>query len=129
MTFYYENLCHKLIGAFYDLYNELDFGYREKFYEDAAFKKLHEKGIKVERQKSIKLRHKNKYITYRKIDFIIEDKLIIELKVGNRLLKKHFEQAHEYLVALDLRLALLIMFTPHGVLVRRVVNDPNYEYK
>lgn len=52
--------------------------------------------------------------------------MLVELKFGRKLTKKDFEQVNEYLIALDLRLALLILFSPNGVVIRRVVNDPMY---
>jgi len=54
--FYYEDLCDELIGIFFNVYNENDFGYREKYYEDIAYQRIKDRGIKVERQYLIKRR-------------------------------------------------------------------------
>jgi len=56
------------------------------------------------------------------LDFLIEDKLILELKCGHRFIKSHFEQTNSYLKALDKKLAVLAMFTPKGVRFHRLLN-------
>jgi len=125
--FYYKDLCHKIIGICFDVYNEFDYGYREKFYEDIIYDRFLENGITVKKQHLVKIKVSEKYYTSRKVDFLIGDKLLVELKVGKKLTKKDFEQVNEYLISLDLRLALLILFSPNGVVIRRVVNDPKYK--
>lgn len=45
--------------------------------------------------------------------------MLVELKVGKKLTKKDFEQVNEYLKSLDLRLALLILFSPNGVVIKK----------
>lgn len=85
-----------------------------------------EKRIIAKKQYLVKIKVNEKYYTSRKADFLIEDKMLVELKVGKKLTKKDFEQINEYLISLNLRLVLLILFSPNGVVIRRVVNDPKF---
>lgn len=55
--------------------------------------------------------------------------MFVELKVGKKITKKHFDQLYEYLLATDLRLGLIGLFNKEEVFIRRVVNDPNYQKK
>ncbi|HUT22061.1 MAG TPA: GxxExxY protein [Candidatus Bipolaricaulota bacterium] len=127
--FYYKDLSDKIIGIFFEVYNENDFGFRERYYEDIAYQMIMEKGIRVQRQYAINLLHKGKYSVRRRADFLIENKMLVELKVGKKIIKKHFDQLYEYLVATDLRLGLIILFNSEEVQVRRVVNDPEHQKK
>lgn len=120
--FYYKDLSEKLIGIFFDTYNEEEYGYREKYYETVIADKCVKEKIKFQRQYLVKLKNTSNRIIYRKVDLNVETKIIIELKIGNRLTKSDFDQMNEYLKALDYRLGLLVLFSPQGVVVRRVVN-------
>jgi len=123
-TFYYEDLSEKVIGLAYAVYNAKGWGYREKFYEDLLEDKFIENKIKYVRQLTIRITEKNGKVRRRKIDFLIEDKMIIELKVGKTLTNENFTQTLEYLKIMDLRLGLLLLVTPNRkVIPRRVVNE------
>ncbi|MFZ5364588.1 MAG: GxxExxY protein [Patescibacteria group bacterium] len=125
--FYYKDLCDKIIGICFDVFNEFDYGYRENFYEKVLYDKLIENNISVSNQFPVRIRVNDRYFVIRRVDFFIENIMFVELKVGRKLSKRHFEQANEYLHVLNLRLALLILFSPKGVVIRRVVNDPEYK--
>lgn len=56
------------------------------------------------------------------LDFLVEDKIIVEIKQGNYFSKSHIEQIHNYLKANNLKLGLLANFTMNGVKIKRIVN-------
>ena len=56
------------------------------------------------------------------IDFIIEDKIVLELKKGNRFVKAHIDQVYEYLVSNNLKLGILSYFAPRNLHYKRIVN-------
>jgi GxxExxY protein len=123
MAFYYQELSEKIIGVMFETYNQEGYGFREKYYEDVAAEKLKESNVGFHKQKLVKLVSKTGRGHYRKVDFDIEDKMVVELKVAKKFVKEHFDQVNEYLKALDYRLGLLVVFTPEKVLIRRVVNE------
>jgi len=71
---------------------------------------LRSREIPFQRQRPIQLVSKTGRKYFRKADFDVEAKMLVELKVGKKFLKKHFDQVNEYLLALDYRLGLLLGF-------------------
>ena len=89
-----ENYKHKeltsaIIGCFYDVYNELGFGFLEKVYENALMMELESKGFIVEKQKQIKVYFKEKQVGDYFADLIIDGNVIIELKAAESLREEH----------------------------------------
>jgi GxxExxY protein len=56
------------------------------------------------------------------LDFLVENKIVVEIKKGNRFSKRHIDQVIEYLKASNLKLAILINFGTQGVTFKRIVN-------
>jgi GxxExxY protein len=65
---------------------------------------------------------KNKIIGRYFIDFLIENKLIVEFKVGNQIKNQHIQQVLAYLKTNNLRLGLIALFTEKGVKIKRIIN-------
>jgi GxxExxY protein len=118
----YPELSYKLVGLLFEIHNTLGPGHKEKVYEDALASLFDDEDIKYERQLQhpIKLRDKiiGKYI----LDFLVEDKVIIELKQGNRFTKKNIDQVLNYLRAKNLKLAIICQFGTDAVKFKRIVN-------
>ncbi|MBN1326293.1 GxxExxY protein [Candidatus Falkowbacteria bacterium] len=125
----YRDLSYKIVGVLFDVYNELGFGYREKYYEEAIAKELKLKGLKFKRQIPIDIRYKNIKIGKARLDFLIEDKIILEIKVGKYFTKQNFEQIKSYIKATNRKLAILVLFTFKGVRFIRILNDNNNIYE
>ena len=66
--------------------------------------------------------YEGKKIRGYRIDFLVEGKVVVELKVANQVYQKNFFQVNQYLKNHKLELGLIIVFSPKGVIVRRVVN-------
>lgn len=118
----YPELSYEIIGTLFDVFNELGFGYHERHYQRATSELLKEKGIKFEEQVYLPLNFKNKIIGKYFLDFIIEDKVILEIKKDAKFSKKHIDQVNNYLKFADKRLAILANFDRDGVKFRRLVN-------
>jgi methylenetetrahydrofolate dehydrogenase (NADP+)/methenyltetrahydrofolate cyclohydrolase len=123
----YKDLIHKelsyeVIGILYEVYNELGYGHNEKYYQRAAAYKLQQKNLKFKEQLYAPVMFQNKKIGSYYLDFLIADKIILELKKGDRFYKKDIEQTFAYLKIHNIKLGLLARFTNHGVKVRRIVN-------
>lgn len=110
------------MGAIFDVYNELGFGFKERYYENAIAKEFEKRNIKYKRQIPYKLSYKGEIIGNYRFDFLVENRIIIELKQGNFYSKQNFSQALQYLKTTKLKLAILINMTQNGVKYKRVLN-------
>lgn len=118
----YPELSYKIIGILFDVYNELGFGYHERHYQRAIFEILKEKNIKFKEQVYMPINFRNKIIGKHFLDFLIEDKIILEIKKDNRFSKRHIDQVNSYLKFSDKKLAILVNFDKNGVKSKRLVN-------
>ncbi len=119
----FPELSYKIIGACFSAFNKIGGGLREKHYEQACANELHELGIRFKRQVHCPILGRTKKVADQFIDLLVEDKIVMELKVANRFIPDHFAQTAAYLTTLDLELGLLIRFDPSGVTYRRVLNQ------
>ena len=118
----YEDLCYKLTGLAYKIDNQFGFGFEEKFYSDAFEKLLIKENISYKREVYSTLKIEGEIIKKHYFDFLIEDKLIIELKSNERKYKDVCSQLFQYLKASKLKLGLVIRFTKDGVKTKRIPN-------
>lgn len=118
----YPELSYKIIGCAFDVYNELGAGHNEKYYQRALAEALKRIGLKFIEQQSFPLKYQGKTIGRSYLDFLIEDKIVAEIKKGERFSKRHIDQVMEYLRIGNLKLAILINFTNYGVTFKRIIN-------
>ena len=115
----FEELTHKIIGCAYKVFNELGFGFLESVYKKAMIIELSKSRLKVESEKLLKVYYDNKVVGDFYIDLYIEDKVIVELKSVQNIVKNHEVQLVNYLNGLKKDIGLLINFGPSGVDVKR----------
>jgi len=120
----YEELTHKIIGAAYKVFNTLGFGFLESIYKKAMIIELAKNNLKVEAEKPLKVYYDNQIVGDFYIDLYIEDKVVVELKSVETLLKQHEVQLVNYLQGLQKDIGLLINFGPSGVDVKRKFRTP-----
>ncbi|MCX6742862.1 MAG: GxxExxY protein [Candidatus Parcubacteria bacterium] len=127
----YKELSYEIVGILFDVYNELGSGYNEKYYENAIAKALEKRSIYYQRQVQSDLKYKGENIGTFFLDFLIDRKIVLEIKVGQKFSKQNFNQVYEYLKATNTKLAILVIFTQKGVRFIRVLNINNdlKEYK
>lgn len=118
----YKELSFKIIGVLFDVFNDLGYGYQEKYYQKALEVAFEKSGIRFKSQCPYKICYKGEIIGEYFVDFIIEDKVVLEIKRGNYFSRKNFEQVTAYLKATNLKLAILANFTVAGVKYKRVLN-------
>ena len=118
----YPDLSYKIIGCAFDVYNSLGSGHHEKYYQRALCEAFSNKNLKFSQQINFPLRYCNKIIGRKYLDFLIEGKIVIEIKKSGRFSKTHIDQVMEYLRLSNLRLAILINFGTYGVTFKRIVN-------
>lgn len=122
MDFIYENESRKIIGACFKVYNTIGYGYSEKEYQKALAVELDKLGMKFVRELYSDLFYEGQKLRGYYLDFLIESLIILELKVANRAYQKHYYQTLQYLKNHNLSLGLIIVFSPAGVIIKRVVN-------
>ena len=121
-----NELSYKIIGAALELHRVLGSGLLESAYEAALSYELREQGIEVKTQVPMPLVYKEvkQEVGYR-IDLLVENKVIVEIKSVEMLRPVHFAQTLTYLRLADKRLALLINFNTKFLKegIHRVVNN------
>lgn len=105
------NIESECIGASMQVYNHLGPGLLESIYEKALIYELHQRNFTVESQVNVDIKYKEVTIgTDLRLDLIVEDKLIIELKSVEDLNPVHFKQLRTYMKLLNKPAGLLINF-------------------
>ncbi|MCD6429549.1 GxxExxY protein, partial [bacterium] len=97
-------------------------GYKEHIYQKAIAQELEEVNIKFKKELPIKIIYKGNPIGIYYLDFLIEEKIILEVKVRNYFSRKDIEQLYSYLKTKNLKLGIIAHFTRSGVKFKRVVN-------
>jgi len=103
-------LTEKIIGLFYDVYNELGHGFLESVYEQAMLIALRQAGLDVEAQVEIPVRFRGLEVGNYKADLQVDRKVLIELKAARSLEKAHGAQILNYLKATNIEVGLLLNF-------------------
>lgn len=103
-------LTEKIIGIFYDVYNDLGHGFLESVYEQALAIALDEAGIKFERQLPISVWFRGRQIGDFRADVMVEAKVLLELKAARTIEEAHEKQLLNYLRATEFEVGLLLNF-------------------
>lgn len=117
----YQDLSYQIMGAIFEVHKELGPGFLESVYEKALLLELTSRGMKVDVEKVFDLTYKGKKIGTHRLDLIIEDKIVVELKTVERFAPPHTAQLLSYLKASGHRLGILVNFSRAKVESRRVV--------
>ena len=124
MGLLYEELTYQVNGAAIDVHKALGCGFLEKVYQEAFAIALAERGIKFQREKKIPISfHGHELSTPYICDFMVEDKIIVELKAVKPIEDIHKAQLLNYLRAAKLKLGLLYNFNDLIVRPERVLNS------
>lgn len=120
-----NEITYEIRGAIYDVYKALGPGLLESVYEEALVFELKQRGLKVERQKQVPILYKGNVLkTELRLDLLVEDSVIVELKSVEEMKKVFSKQLLTYLRLLDKRVGLLVNFNTDNILnaITRVVN-------
>ena len=113
-----EQLTHSVIGAFYDVYNALGYGFLEQVYTSALERELLARGLAVGREVYVPVIYKGDEISRQRIDMIIDQRLVVEAKATQELHKSAKRQVYNYLRATRLQVGLLLHFGPEPCFYR-----------
>lgn len=108
----HSELTEKIIGIFYDVYNELGFGFLESVYESAIALAFTEQGLLFERQVSIPVYFHNQKIGAYDADLLVGGLVLLELKACRAIEPAHEAQLLHYLRSTTIEVGLLLNFGP-----------------
>ena len=120
----HEEITHKIIGAAYQVFNKLGFGFLESVYRKAMTIELSKDDLKVEPEKPLKVYYDGQIVGDFYVDLFVEEAVVVELKSLQNLSKEHEVQLVNYLNGLKKDIGLLINFGPSGVEVKRKYRKP-----
>ena len=112
MVYLHSEITGEILNAFYDVYNELGYGFLERVYKKALYKELKKRGFDCSTERSIPVYYQGELVGDCYADIIIENKIIIELKAIKQILPEHEAQLMNYLRATDAEVGLLLNFGP-----------------
>lgn len=125
-NFLFSDITNLIIKAFYKVYNNLGFGFLEKVYERAMIIELKKLGLNAKSQVPIDVIYDDQIIGSYFADILVNDQIIIELKVAENIIAEHECQLVNYLKATNIEVGLLLNFGKEPQLKRRVLTK---EYK
>ena len=123
MELLHEELTNVIIKTFYEVYNELGYGFLEKVYQNSLYLELKNKGLKVEAQKRLTVYYKGTEVGEYYADLIVEDKIILELKAADYIVKDFENQILNYLRATDCEVGLLLNFGKKPEFKRKIFEN------
>ncbi len=120
-TLLYEETSYAIVGAALEVHRALGPGFLELVYEKALAHELVLRKIPFERQFPLRVKYKDADVGKYRVDFIVDQKIVLEIKGISALSPAHTSQAYHYLAATGLRLAILLNFGAKSLQVRRVI--------
>jgi len=119
----HELLTQRILKIFFEVYNELGFGFLERVYQNAFFLALKDAGFLVEPQSRIKVWFRGYEVGEYFADLVVNDLVIIELKAVEHVLPQHESQLLHYLRSTDKEVGLLLNFGPKPMICRKVYDN------
>ena len=122
-----EQLTQSIIGAFYRVYNQLGFGFLEHVYAAALERELLKAGLRVTREQWVRIYYDGVELCQQRLDFVVNERVVIEIKATQDLHKSAPRQVLSYLRATNLEVGLLLHFGPEAKFYR--LYSPNTRKK
>jgi GxxExxY protein len=108
----HSTLLREIIGAFYDVYNTLGYGFLEVHYAAALERKLRSCGLEVSREHAVHVHFEGEAIGFHRLDMVVNSTVVVEIKATPALSPVARQQIYNYLRATDLEVGLLLHFGP-----------------
>jgi len=119
----YKEITEKVIGAAMKVHSALGNGFQEVIYQRALEIEMEDTGIKFRREFEMPIFYKGKEIGLRRVDFLVDGKIMVELKAIIQLENVHLAQAKNYLEAYNVEVGLLINFGSISLQFKRLENQ------
>lgn len=119
----HSDLTGKILGAFFQIQNEMGFGFSEKVYESALEVLLKEQGLIPQRQREIHVYYHGCVVGEFKADMIVNDVVLLEIKSVEKLIDAHDAQLLNYLKSTDIEVGLLLNFGREAEFRRKIYDN------
>jgi GxxExxY protein len=121
MSLELEDITGRIIGAAIEVHKELGPGFLESVYESALIVELRHQGIPFVRQMSIPIVYRGVEVGLHRLDLLVDDQIVVELKAIRDLLPEHFAVVRSYLRAAGREHGLLLNFSKPTLEIKRVI--------
>ena len=119
----YSEITSKIIGAAMKVHSTIGNGFQEVIYQRAMAIEMQKQGLSFQRELELPIYYSGEQIGTRRVDFLVENKIMVELKAIATLEDDHLAQAINYLEAYHLEVGLLINFGTKSLQHRRLINS------
>ncbi len=119
----HDDPTQRIIGIFYDVYNELGFGFLESVYRESMRLALTQAGLEAQTEVAIPVSFRGELVGVFRADLIVNDAVLIELKACDALAQGHQSQTLNYLRATVIEVALLMNFGPTPRFKRMIMDN------
>jgi GxxExxY protein len=123
ITLVHERLSYSVIGAFFEVYHTLGFGFLEHVYVSSLTRELRNRGHDVRREVSVPVLYKGEEVARQRLDMIVDHKLVVETKSTRALHEGAVRQVENYLRATTLELGILLHFGPQPRFYRVIASN------
>jgi GxxExxY protein len=129
MELLHKELTEQIIGAFYEVYNELGYGYLEKVYQNSLYLELKMRGFSVVPKSQVKVHYKGSEVGEYYPDLEVNGLVILELKTAEAIAPEHEAQLLNYLRATEIEVGLLLNFGVKPQFARKIYLNENKKLK
>jgi len=121
----YSDTTRKIIGAAMKVHSTLGNGFQEVIYQRALVIEMTKQGLSFQRELEMQIYYDEKEIGTRRVDFLVEEKVMVEIKAVTALEDVHLAQAINYLEAYKMEIGLLLNFGAKSLEFRRLIKSLN----
>ena len=118
-----KELIDTILTCFYQVYNDLGYGFLERVYQNALYYALIDEGLKCEAEKIIKVYHNERVVGDYRADLLVEDCVLLELKTSEELNSAHEKQLINYLKATTIEVGYVLNFGKKPQFSRKVFSN------
>ena len=116
-------LSYQIMGVLFDVHKNLGSRYQEKYYQRAVAMGFDNIGLKYKKELSVNLSYNSEIIGKYILDFLVEDKIIVELKTVIRISREDIKQVLGYLKAEKIELGIIANFRSEHLIYKRIINS------
>lgn len=127
-VFKHSDITRRIIGRAMKVHTTLGNGFQEVIYQRALAIEFEKEGIKFHREKEMPIFYESYEIGTRRVDFLVENKIMVELKALTKLEEVHWAQTINYLEAYGLEIGLLVNFGAKRLEFKRFINQKHLDH-
>ncbi len=118
----YKEECYTLVGLCMEVHKILGKGFSVAIYKDALENELKDAGIQYKREKEYEVSYKDRILKHKyRADFVVYDKIILEIKAATNVVEGHVKQTLNYVKAANIQLGIIINFGEDSLKYKRIV--------